>query len=69
MAMDELINQVSQRTGLAPDKARTAVDTVIGYVRGKLPGPVASQLDSVIGGGGGANVGDAMKGFGGGSNR
>jgi hypothetical protein len=69
MAMDELINQVSQRTGLAPDKARAAVDTVIGYVRGKLPGPVASQLDSVIGGGGGANIGDAAKGFGGASNR
>ncbi|MDQ3197426.1 MAG: DUF2267 domain-containing protein [Pseudomonadota bacterium] len=39
--MDELINMVAQRTGLAPEKARTAVDTVVGFLKDKLPAPLA----------------------------
>ena len=46
--MDELIQQVTQRTGLAPDKARTAVDTVLGFLKNKLPGPVAGQLENAL---------------------
>jgi hypothetical protein len=52
--MDELINQVAQRTGLAPDKARTAVDTVLGFLKTRLPAPIASQLDAAVSGQGGA---------------
>ena len=48
--MDELIQQVAQRTGLAPDKARTAVDTVLGFLKNKLPGPVAGQLENALSG-------------------
>lgn len=48
--MDELVNQVSQRTGLPPDQARQAVDAVLGFLKDKLPGPIASQLDGFIGG-------------------
>lgn len=51
--MDELVNQVAQRTGLAPDKARTAVDTVLGFLKTRLPGPIASQLDGALSGQGG----------------
>jgi hypothetical protein len=50
--MDELINQVAQRTGLAPEQARQAVETVLNFLKDKLPAPIASQIDSVIGGGG-----------------
>ncbi len=60
--MDELINMVAQRTGLAPEKARTAVDTVVGYLKTKLPGPLAGQIDSALAGGGG--LGDAAKNLG-----
>lgn len=59
--MDELVNQVSQRTGLPPDQARQAVDAVLGFLKDNLPGPIASQLDGLIGGqsgqGGQANAG------------
>ncbi|MDQ3197304.1 MAG: hypothetical protein M3Q32_13320 [Pseudomonadota bacterium] len=61
--MDELINMVAQRTGLAPEKARTAVDTVVGYLKTKLPGPLAGQIDSALAGGGGG-LGDAAKNLG-----
>jgi uncharacterized protein (DUF2267 family) len=62
--VDELINQVAQRTGLAPDKARTAVDTVLGFLKTRLPGPIASQLDSALSGGSGG-MAEAAKGLGG----
>jgi uncharacterized protein (DUF2267 family) len=63
--MDELINQVAQRTGLAPDKARVAVETVLGFMKTRLPAPIASQLDSALAGGGGSGgLGDIAKGLG-----
>ena len=63
--MDELINQVAQRTGLAPDKARMAVETVLGFLKTRLPGPIASQLDSALAGGAAGGLADAAKGLGG----
>ena len=61
--MDELINQVAQRTGLPPDKARTAVDTVLGFLKNRLPAPIATQLDNALSAGAGG-LADAAKGLG-----
>ncbi len=67
--MDELIKQVSQKTGLSEDMARQATTTVIGYLKTKLPAPIAGQIDNVLGGAGGAamptNLGDITKDIGG----
>lgn len=63
--MDELINMVAQRTGLGPDKAKTAIDTVVGFLKTKLPAPLAEQLDTALVGGGGAGLSDAAKNLGG----
>ena len=52
--MEELIRQVTERTGITESEARTAIDTVLGYMRDKLPATVSGSLDQVIGGG--ANV-------------
>ena len=35
--MDELVKQVTERTGLSEDKARAAVDTVVGFLKQRLP--------------------------------
>ncbi len=59
--MNELINLVAQKTGLPQDKAKVAVDTVLNYLKQKLPAPVASQIDSVVSG----NPGDVAKNLGG----
>jgi hypothetical protein len=48
--VDELIGQVAQKTGLPADRARTAVETVLGFLKGKLPAAIGSQLDQVVGG-------------------
>ena len=52
--MQELIDQVTQRTGIPEDKARAAVDTVVGYLKEHLPGSLGSQLDSAVSGEGAA---------------
>ncbi len=52
--MDELIKQVATKTGISEDQARTAVDTVVGFLKNRLPEPIAGQLDNVISGGEGA---------------
>jgi hypothetical protein len=48
--MNEIIQRLIERTGLPEDKAAAAVDTVIGFLKEKLPAPLASQLDGVISG-------------------
>lgn len=60
--MDELIKQVSQRTGLSEEKAKTAVDTVVNFLKDKLPGPIGGQIDNVLSGAGGtiASAGGAV---------
>ena len=37
--MDELIKLVSQKTGLSAEMAKTAVETVVGFLKDKLPVP------------------------------
>ncbi len=59
--MDELIKMVVQKAGISDAAAKTAVTTVIDYLKQKLPGPVGSQIDAVLKGGGG--LGDAAKGL------
>ena len=71
--MDELIRQVTERTGISESQARTAVETVIGFLKTRLPAPIAGHLDGVIGGGasgaGGGGLanqaGDVLGGLGG----
>lgn len=46
--MDELIKLLTERTGLPEDKARMAAETVIGFLKQRLPGPVGEQLNSVL---------------------
>ena len=65
--MQQLISQVTQRTGIPEDKARTAVETVVGYLKQHLPGPLASQLDNAASGqseqGQGGGMMDKAKGM------
>jgi ribosomal protein L7/L12 len=61
-----LVKLVSQKTGLAEEVAKTAVETVVGSLKEKLPAPIAEQIDSALGGAGPAkSAGDLAKGLGG----
>ncbi len=61
--MEELIKLVAQKTGLPPDKAKVAIDTVINFLKKKLPPSIAGQLDTILAGG--KLPDDLMKGLGG----
>jgi hypothetical protein len=50
--MDELINLVTQKAGISQDQAQKAVTTVIGFLKQRMPAPIAGELDKVIAGGG-----------------
>jgi hypothetical protein len=53
--MDELTKLIVDKTGLSDANARLAIETVLNFLKTKLPAPIAIQLDSVIQGKG---VGD-----------
>jgi len=64
--MDELVQLVSQKTGLSEEQSRQAVEVVLEYLKEKLPEPIAGQLDNVLEGAEGFDLGDiASKGLGG----
>ncbi len=64
--MEELIKLVSQKTGLSEEMAKVAVQTVVDYLKTKLPGPVAGQVDAALSGSGGlGNLGQLSQGLGG----
>jgi hypothetical protein len=69
--MEEIIRQVAERAGISEAQARTAVETVVGFLRNRLPEPLAGQLDGLVGGAAGAagglagTAGDVLGGLGG----
>ena len=50
--MDELVKLVSKKTGIPEEQAKQAVAVVIGFLKKKLPAPVAGQIDGLLAGGG-----------------
>ena len=61
--MDELVKMISEKTGLPEAQARQAAEVAVDFIKDKLPGPIAGQVDNALDGGGlGSGV---MKGLGG----
>jgi len=58
--MEQLISMITEKTGLPADKAEEVVGMVIGFVKDKLPGPIASQLDGLMSGGAGVGEGGGL---------
>lgn len=48
--MDELVKLVSQKINVPEDKAQTAVETVVNFLKTKLPDPIAGQIDNALNG-------------------
>ena len=64
--MDELVQLVSQKTGLSEEMSQQAVEVVLEYLKEKLPAPIAGQLDNILEGSEGFDLGDvASSGLGG----
>jgi uncharacterized protein (DUF2267 family) len=63
--MDELVKLVSKKVGISENQAKQAVETVMGFLKDKLPAPIASQVETVLSGGEIPDVGGLGKKLGG----
>ena len=61
--MNELIEQLKSRVGLDDGKAHSAAQTVIDFLKQRLPEPTANQLDSALAGGGAAGLTEKLGGM------
>ena len=50
--LDDLVAQISQRTGLPQDKAQQAAQTAVEFLDSRLPAPVGGNLAKLVHGGG-----------------
>ena len=42
--MDDLIKTITEKFNIEPEKAKGIVDTVVDFMKDKLPGPLADQV-------------------------
>lgn len=47
--MDELVSKVVEKTGISEDQAKKAIETVVGFLKAKLPDSVAPYVDQALG--------------------
>ncbi len=47
--MDELVALVAEKTGLSPELSQTAAETVLDFLKARLPEPLPGQIDTVLG--------------------
>ena len=46
--MDELVKLVADQVGISESQAKQAVGIVLGFLKDKLPEPLAGQLEGVL---------------------
>lgn len=46
--MEELVKMVMEKTGLPKDQAEQAVETVIAFIKERLPDSLAGQVDAAL---------------------
>lgn len=56
--MDELVTQISKRTGIPTSQAQEAARTAIEFLDSRLPAPVGGNLAKLVHGGGGGGLPD-----------
>lgn len=68
--MEELIQQIVSKTGISESNARSAIETVVNFLKTKLPAPLAGQVDAALSSAGGAlgnvdlgNIGSSIGGL------
>ncbi len=59
--MDELVKLVVQKTGIPEAAAKQAVEVVLGFLKEKLPAPIAGQIEAAVTGPG--KLDDVTKGL------
>ena len=60
--MENIIKMVCEKTGISESQAKTAVETVVSFLKDKMPGGIGAQVESFINGGTGS-LGDLAGGL------
>ncbi|HVL12566.1 MAG TPA: hypothetical protein VM529_08375 [Gemmata sp.] len=58
--MDELIQKVTEKAGINAEQAKNAVNSVIEFLKAKMPG-IGDQISAMLSGGGGGGIIDSVK--------
>lgn len=61
--MENLIRLVTEKTGISESQAKSAVQTVVSFLKDKMPGGIGGQVESFINGNTGSigKAADAIK--------
>lgn len=61
--MEELIKTVTAKAGISESQAKSAVETVVSFIKDKMPGGIGGQVESFLSGNAGTvgNVIDTIK--------
>jgi uncharacterized protein (DUF2267 family) len=51
MMEKQIVQMIQEKAGISEEQATMALDTVLGFLKDKLPEPIAGQLDAVLKGG------------------
>ncbi len=60
--MENIFKMVSEKSGISEAQAKSAVETVISFLKDKMPAGIGEQVESFLKGGTGS-VGDAANGI------
>ncbi|TAH39918.1 MAG: hypothetical protein EYC69_12490 [Bacteroidetes bacterium] len=52
--MDNIVKMVTEKAGISESQAKLAVDTVVSFLKDKMPAGVGSQVESFMKGGSGS---------------
>jgi uncharacterized protein (DUF2267 family) len=44
----QILQQIQERAGISEQQAKAALDTVVGFLKERLPEPIAGQVDMAL---------------------
>ncbi len=62
--MDDLIKQITEKTGISVEQAKGAIASVMDFIGDKLPAPIAGQVNKFLGGEAEGDTGEGGEGGG-----
>ena len=59
--MEQLVKLVAEKTGISTEQATTAVNTVMDFIKDKLPAGLQGQMDALLSGSSFGDMAGGMK--------
>jgi hypothetical protein len=46
--MEDLVKKIIEKTGITPEQAKTTIETIVDYVKEKIPPMFHGQIDKIM---------------------